>query len=114
QHLHTPLRGRLAPGGGLLELAGRLHPTPAVGGRPRAAALRFIRTHEGLDRGWYAGPVGWIDARGDGEMVVALRSALVRSDEGGGSATLFAGCGIMGESDPIAEQAESELKLAPM
>src|SRR5213078_1627096 len=81
QHLYTPLRGRLAPGGSLLGLVERLHPTPAVGGRPREAALNFIREREGLDRGWYAGPVGWVDARGEGELVVALRSGIVRVAE---------------------------------
>jgi isochorismate synthase len=116
QHLHTPLRGRLAAGGSLLELAARVHPTPAVGGRPRAPALTFIRENERLDRGWYAGPVGWVDAGGDGELVVALRSALVPSDAGlpGRVATLFAGCGIVAGSDPAAEYAESVLKLQPM
>jgi isochorismate synthase EntC len=124
QHLYTPLRGRLAPGGSLLDLVERLHPTPAVGGRPRPAALSFIRAHERLDRGWYAGPVGWMDARGDGELVVALRSALLRPDAHAprsgepapvlSRATLFAGCGIVAESDPDGEYAESVLKLAPM
>ncbi|MBL8046440.1 MAG: chorismate-binding protein, partial [Anaerolineales bacterium] len=86
------------------------HPTPAVGGRPREAALKFIREHEKLDRGWYAAPVGWVDHRGQGEFAVALRSALLR----GNRATLFAGCGIMADSDPEREYAESNLKLKPM
>jgi isochorismate synthase EntC len=81
-----------------------------VGGYPRAAALDWIREREGIDRGWYAGPVGWLDARGDGDFAVAIRSALL--DQRG--ATLFAGCGIVGDSDPEAEYAESELKLRPM
>jgi isochorismate synthase len=118
QHLYTPLGGRMAPGGSLLQLVERLHPTPAVGGRPREAALSFIRRHEKLDRGWYAGPVGWLDARGEGEFVVALRSAIVAADRHAPArpplATLFAGCGIVAESDPEAEYAESVLKLAPM
>jgi isochorismate synthase len=110
QHLCTPITGWIAHGYTLFDLVERLHPTPAVGGRPREAALSFIREHEGLDRGWYAGPVGWIDEDGEGEFAVALRSALVN----GHSATLFAGCGIMADSDPEREYAESVLKLRPM
>jgi isochorismate synthase len=110
QHLYTPVTARLAAGGRLLDLVARLHPTPAVGGTPRPAALAWIRAHEGLDRGWYAAPVGWLDAQGDGEFVVALRSGLID----GATAHLFAGCGIMGDSDPAAEVAESRLKLRPM
>jgi len=81
-----------------------------VGGYPRAAALRFIREREGLDRGWYAGPVGYVDRHGEGEFAVALRSALLRGHE----ATLFAGCGIVADSRPAAEYAETCLKLRPM
>ncbi len=89
---------------------GRLHPTPAVGGFPREEAVRLIREHEGLDRGWYAGPVGWVDGRGEGEFVVGIRSALVQ----GNMATLYAGCGIVRDSDPESEYRESVLKLQPM
>jgi isochorismate synthase len=110
QHLYTPLTGRLADGHTLLNLVEQLHPTPAVGGRPRNAALRLIRETEKLDRGWYAGPVGWLDRQGEGEFSVAIRSALLHANE----ATLFAGCGIMADSDPEREYAESRLKLAPM
>lgn len=110
QHLHTPIRGRLAPGASLLGVVERLHPTPAVGGHPRAAALPFLRERERLDRGWYAGSVGWIDAAGEGELAVAIRSALLR----GAEATLFAGCGIVADSDPASEHAESVLKLRPI
>jgi len=110
QHLSTPISGELADGQTILDLVERLHPTPAVGGRPREAALKFIREHEKLDRGWYAAPVGWVDHRGQGEFAVALRSALLR----GNHATLFAGCGIMADSDPEREYAESNLKLKPM
>ena len=109
-HLHTPLRARLREGGTLLDLVARLHPTPAVGGAPREAALAFLRAHEPLDRGWYAGPIGWIGGDGGGEFAVALRSALVH----GADASLFAGCGVMGDSDPAEEWAESALKLRPM
>jgi len=110
QHLYTPVTGRVAAGTDVLDLVARLHPTPAVGGQPRAPALAYIRTREGLDRGWYAAPVGWLDRHGEGEFVVALRSALVRGDE----ATLFAGCGIVADSCPAAEYDETRLKLRPM
>lgn len=110
QHLCTPVTARLREGWTLLDLVERLHPTPAVGGWPKAPALDWIRRHEGLDRGWYAGPVGWMDAAGSGEFAVAIRSALVR----GSRATLFAGCGIMADSDPEREYRESWLKLRPM
>jgi isochorismate synthase EntC len=107
QHLYTPLLGRVADGGSILDLVEQLHPTPSVGGYPREAALELIREAEQLDRGWYAGPVGWLDERGEGEFAVALRSALVH----GSAASLFAGCGIVADSDPEAEYAESRLKL---
>lgn len=110
QHLCTPITGQLLGGYSLLDLVELLHPTPAVGGRPREAALRLIRDCEQLDRGWYASPVGWLDAQGEGEFAVALRSALLYGQQ----ATLFAGCGIVGDSDPAHEYAESRLKLKPM
>jgi len=110
QHLYTPATGRVAPGASALDLVARLHPTPAVGGWPRADALAYIRAHERLDRGWYAAPVGWLDRDGAGEVAVALRSGLLRGDE----ATLFAGCGIVGDSRPADEYAETVLKLRPM
>jgi isochorismate synthase len=108
-HLHTPVSATLREGHSLLEVVARLHPTPAVGGTPREAALRFIRENEQLDRGWYAAPIGWI-GRGSGEFAVALRSAVVNGPE----ATLFAGCGIVADSDPELEYRESVLKLRPM
>jgi isochorismate synthase len=109
QHLHTPLRGRLAAGSarGVLDLVSRLHPTPAVGGAPRRAALSWLRRHEGLDRGWYAGGVGFLDAAGEGAFAVPLRVALLRGEH----AALFAGAGIVRGSDPEAELAETRLKL---
>ena len=110
QHLYTPLSGTVDGDCTILDLLERLHPTPAVGGYPRSDALAWIRRHEGIDRGWYAGPVGWIDAEGDGDFAVGIRSALL--DRYG--ATLYAGCGIMGDSRPEDEFAESELKLRPM
>src|SRR5581483_6426280 len=107
QHLGAPIRAQLASSIGAIELAGLLHPTPAVGGEPWRAAEALIPALEGLDRGWYAGPVGWTDAAGDGEFCVALRCALLR----GASAHLFAGCGIVRDSEPSAELAETEVKL---
>lgn len=110
QHLVTPVTGTTRDEGGLLALAQRLHPTPAVGGAPRDVALALINEHEGFDRGWYAGPIGWLGADGDGELMVALRSGLVT----GPTATLFAGCGIVADSDPAQEWEESRLKLRTM
>ncbi len=110
QHLATEFVGRLRADDGLLGLVGRLHPTPAVGGWPREAALAYIEEEEGLDRGWYAGPVGWVDLAGDGEFVVGIRSGVVS----GARASLFAGCGIVADSEPDREWEESELKLAAL
>ncbi len=110
QHLETPIIGELLPGRCILDVMADLHPTPAVGGFPREEALATIRRVEQLDRGWYAGPLGWIGAGGHGEFAVALRSGLVTEQE----ATLFAGCGIVGDSDPQSEYAESCLKLQGM
>jgi len=93
-----------------LKLAEALHPSAAVGGTPTLAALALISELEGMDRGRYAGPVGWIDAAGDGEWGLALRSAEVL----GNSVRLFAGCGIVAGSDPEAELAESQAKLVPV
>ena len=107
QHLQTAIVGELLPEHSILEALQTLHPTPAVGGTPTASALAFIRANENLDRGWYAGPLGWIDFEGNGEFAVALRSALLEHHR----ATLFAGCGIVRDSDPEAEYAESCLKL---
>lgn len=106
QHLQTTVRARLREPASVFELLHRLHPTPAVGGAPRAEALRFIREHEGVDRGWYAGPIGWA-SRDASEFAVALRCALVRGDR----SRLYAGCGIVAGSDPRAEWDESRLKL---
>lgn len=110
QHLATEVTGRARSGVDVLELVRRLHPTPAVCGYPQDVARRVIETHEHFDRGWYAGPVGWVDARGEGEFAVALRSAVVR----GPRAWLFAGNGIMGDSDPGLELAEVQLKFRPL
>ena len=109
-HLSTEMSGRLHGDTTALGLAGDLHPTPAVAGTPSAAALRRIERLETTDRGRYAGPVGWIDAHGDGEFCLALRCAQLS----GASARLFAGCGIVAESDPDSEVAEWRAKLRPI
>jgi isochorismate synthase EntC len=109
-HLFTPIVGRVLPGRNILDLVERLHPTPGVGGFPREPALELIRAWERLDRGWYAGPVGWLDRGGDGEFAVGIRSALLDGDE----ATLFSGCGIVAASNPAREYAESCWKLRPV
>lgn len=105
-HLCTPVRGQLARPLHILQLAEALHPTPAVGGWPTAPALSWIAAHEQAPRGWYAGPVGWFDAAGDGELAVAIRCGLVASRR----AYAWAGAGIVAESDPDAEYAETGLK----
>ena len=110
QHLSTEISGRVRNGVDVLDLVDRLHPTPAVCGWPPERARQVIEAHEDFDRGWYAGPVGWVDGAGDGEFAVALRTALVR----GARATLFAGNGIMGDSVPESELAEVQLKLRPL
>jgi len=107
QHLATPIRAQLATPIDLLELGGLMHPTPAVGGEPLSVAAPLIPALEGLDRGWYLGPLGWTDAAGDGELCVALRCALLRGDV----ARCYAGGGIVRDSDPSAELAETEVKL---
>ncbi len=110
-HLATTVTGTLVhPAPSALALVGLLHPTPAVGGLPRDEALAAIAELETFDRGLYAGPVGWVDSRGDGDWAVALRCA--RLD--GPHAHLVAGAGIMADSDPDAEWAETEAKLEPM
>jgi salicylate biosynthesis isochorismate synthase/menaquinone-specific isochorismate synthase len=110
QHLATPIRAQLATAVPVIGLAGALHPTPAVGGEPGPEAARMIPALEGIDRGWYAGAVGWSDTSGDGEFCVALRCALLR----GVVARLYAGCGIVRNSDPAAELAETEVKLGAL
>jgi salicylate biosynthesis isochorismate synthase len=107
QHLGTPIRAQLARPHDAIELLEILHPTPAVGGHPAQRARGLIPALEGLDRGWYAGPLGWIDASGDGELCVALRCALMR----GTVAHCYAGVGVVRDSEPAAELAETELKL---
>jgi len=107
QHLATTVTGRLWGSESALELAGALHPTAAVCGTPTDLARERIRSLEGMDRGRYSGPVGWVDAQGDGEFGIALRCAELGAD----GARLFAGAGIVGESLPEAELEETRLKL---
>jgi isochorismate synthase len=108
QHLATAVTAELGdPAPDVLQLAAALHPTPAVGGWPRAAAEHLIDELEGMERGWYAGAVGWIDGRGDGELAVALRCGLLWED----GARLYAGVGVMPDSDPARELEETELKF---
>ena len=110
QHLVTPIRGRLQAGIHPFDVIARLHPTPAVCGAPRQAALASLQRRESIDRGWYAGAVGWTDGAHEAELSVALRCAFARGTE----ATLFAGAGIVAGSDPDAEIAETRLKLQPL
>ena len=108
QHLATSIRAELTdPPAGALELAAALHPTPAVGGWPREAADRIIDDLEAMERGWYAGAVGWTDGNGDGEFAVALRCGLLWED----GARLYAGVGVMPDSDPARELEETDLKF---
>ncbi|MBF8189838.1 isochorismate synthase [Nonomuraea sp. K274] len=110
QHLASHVTGRLADGASVLDVVAAMHPTAAVGGTPTRTAIQVIRELEGMDRAGYAGPVGWIDAHGDGEWGIALRSGLIQ----GRRARLFAGGGIMGDSDPAAELAEAQAKFRVM
>jgi len=113
QHLRTPISAKVERGTrgvddiDVLRIASVLHPTPAVGGTPTEAALDWIRDHESFDRGWYAAPVGWCDLDGNGELRVALRSALAGPD----GVDLFAGAGIVADSVPDDELAETGMKL---
>lgn len=109
-HLASPVHGRLDRERSVLDVVAALHPTPAVCGTPTDLALDLIRELEAMDRGRYAGPVGWVDARGDGEWGIALRSAQLD----GTGARLFAGCGIVADSDPAAELAEAQTKFRVM
>jgi menaquinone-specific isochorismate synthase len=108
QHLATLVEGRLSrPAPSVLELVAALHPTPAVAGSPRAQAVDWIVAHEGFHRGRYAGAVGWADGAGNGTWAVAVRCAEIA----GSSARVFAGNGIVADSDPVAELAETQAKL---
>ncbi|MGH8968866.1 MAG: isochorismate synthase [Actinomycetes bacterium] len=109
-HLASDISARLADVSCALDLACAVHPTAAVGGTPTDAAVDLLRELERMDRGRYAGPVGWVDARGDGEWGIALRCAQLD----GSTARLFAGCGIVADSDPDAEVAEAQAKFVPV
>lgn len=109
-HLHTPIEGKLRHPQHVLQLVAALHPSPAVGGLPVDAAVAWIAANEAQPRGWYAGPVGWFDANGDGDFMVALRSALIRSRD----AYLYAGAGLVSGFDVGLEYRETELKMHAM
>lgn len=110
QHLYTPVSGIADGEVSILNVVERLHPTPAMGGLPKELAVSRIREIEELERGFYAGPIGWMDAYGNGEFAVGIRSALLQGRE----ASLFAGCGVVGESDPESEYKETGIKFNPM
>lgn len=110
QHIETPITAELVDDEHVLSLVEALHPTPAVGGLPPDEALRTIRDTEPFERGWYAAPVGWFDAAGNGSFAVAIRSAVARDD----LATLYAGVGIVADSDPDREWDEVQLKYRPI
>src|SRR3954467_13682486 len=110
QHLATPVRAQLTAPRAAIELAGLMHPTPAVGAEPLSVGAPLIPALEGLDRGWYAGPVGWTDANEDGEWCVALRCALLRGRE----ARCYAGVGVVAAPAPAAELTETEIKLGAL
>jgi isochorismate synthase len=110
QHLGSPVSGRVASNISVLDLVAAVHPTPAVAGLPRTAALEWLADNEGLDRGWYAGPVGFVDSSLEGVFRVALRCALVDGER----ARLFAGAGIVAGSRPERELSETTAKLRAM
>ena len=110
QHLHTPIEAELETHFDALDLVAELHPTPALGGFPARAALAAIEALEPFERGWFAAPIGWIDARGDGVFAVAIRSAIVHGARG----RLYAGAGIVADSQPDQEWDETRLKFRPL
>ena len=110
QHLETAISGQLAPGWGVLDVAAALHPTPALGGWPQQPAQDYLTQAEPFSRGWYAAPIGWVDPWGNGIFAVAIRSGLISRQ----SVTLFAGAGIVGDSQPVKEWQETGLKFRPL
>ncbi|MFP7492157.1 isochorismate synthase [Terribacillus saccharophilus] len=110
QHLYTPVTAKLLPGASLQQIVQELHPTPALGGLPKQEALDFIETKEPLERGWYGAPIGWLDSYRNGDTAVAIRSGLLHDDQ----AVLFAGCGVVKDSDPEMEFEETAIKFRPM
>ena len=113
-HLASDVQGVLREDASALDIAAVLHPTAAVAGTPTETALEVIDELEPFDRGRYAGPVGWIDANGDGEWAIALRGAQLTEAQGVTTVRAYAGCGIVAGSDPTAELAETELKFSPV
>ncbi|MDZ5472628.1 isochorismate synthase [Bacillus sp. 31A1R] len=110
QHLYTPVIGKGSKSSSLLQLVNLLHPTPALGGLPKKEAVEKIREVEELDRGFYASPLGWMDYEGNGEFIVAIRSGLIQGRE----ASLFAGCGVVADSNAESEYQETNIKFRPM
>ncbi|MEH7304329.1 isochorismate synthase [Neobacillus drentensis] len=110
QHLYTPVIGKCHKDASLMLLVERLHPTPALGGLPKEEAVVKIREVEELDRGFYAAPLGWVDYRKNGEFAVSIRSGLIQGNE----VSLFAGCGVVADSDSESEYLETSLKFKPM
>jgi len=110
RHLVTPISAHLESSAGLLAAVDRLHPTPALCGTPRDQARAFITAHEGIDRGWYGGPIGWTSAGGDGTFAVAIRSALLQANQ----AHAFVGAGLVAASEPAREWSETEQKLTTL
>lgn len=110
QHLHTAIEGNVKDGINLLDVAARLHPTPAVAGTPTDAACQWLRQNEAFGRGWYSGVAGWLDVAGNGELSVILRCALLE----GHRAELYAGAGVVKGSEPAQELSETELKFDSM
>lgn len=110
QHLFTPITAYIDDSQDRISVLQNLHPTPAVGGYPWKAASDYITELEDFSRGWYSGPIGWLNSKGDGEFTVAIRSGLIEND----TARFYAGCGIVEDSDPDAEWRETSLKLIPM
>lgn len=110
QHLHTPIEAEMPQGIGLFDVVDGLHPTPAVAGHPGGRSAELRSTHEDMDRGWFASPVGWLDSSGDGEFRVALRSALITDVD----TTLYAGAGVVRGSDPSRELLETDVKLGAL
>ena len=110
QHLYTPVECVSKPGTSVLDFVELLHPTPALGGAPRDVAMDKIERYEGMDRGFYAAPIGWMDIYGNGDFSVGIRSGLLQGDK----ASLYAGCGIVEKSDPDSEYMETKVKFKPM
>ncbi|WP_110927340.1 isochorismate synthase [Bacillus massiliglaciei] len=110
QHLYTPVQGKSDEQASIFSFIKKLHPTPAMGGLPKEKAIDRIRAIEGLERGFYAGPLGWVDSYGNGEFAVGIRSALLQGNE----ASLFAGCGVLEDSVPESEYEETAIKFNPM